>query len=335
MNCQQFTSLIVEAARGRMMDAAARDSATRHAETCAACAARLAQEQSLTSALRAVAAGMKDLSAPPRVEAKLLAAFHSNLANSQTTTNASPVVVTAHAPVALSDGSNRSNRSNGSNESNVSDEIVARSSSRRQPWRTSFVATAIAASLALVVLVMLYKQFTRTAPPRELTPNVASHVTTKPSPVAPALATLSSPTPSTDSTGQVKRDTPQPTGRVESQRTSPKLARATTPRIIASEQVIDGGRAIFAPGEGESAANGAGGAAKPNEAESVTEFIPLVAGAPGATPLEGGQLVRVQLPRAALASLGLPLNAERGNEPVKADVLLGNDGLARAIRFVQ
>jgi hypothetical protein len=98
--------------------------------------------------------------------------------------------------------------------------------------------------------------------------------------------------------------------------------------------VIDGGRAIFAPGEGESASSQAGGSAKPNEAESVTEFIPLVVGAPAATPLEGGQLVRVQLPRAALASLGLPLNAERGNEPVKADVLLGNDGLARAIRFV-
>ncbi|HEY1404073.1 MAG TPA: hypothetical protein VGB05_08110, partial [Pyrinomonadaceae bacterium] len=67
MNCQQFTSHIVEAARGQMMDAAARDGAMRHAETCAACAARLAQEQSLTGALRTAAAGMKDLSAPARV----------------------------------------------------------------------------------------------------------------------------------------------------------------------------------------------------------------------------------------------------------------------------
>jgi hypothetical protein len=76
--------------------------------------------------------------------------------------------------------------------------------------------------------------------------------------------------------------------------------------------------------------------AKPDEVETVTEFIPLVAGAPASTPLEGGQLVRVQLPRAALASLGLPLNAERGHEErVSADVLLGNDGLARAIRFVR
>jgi hypothetical protein len=105
--------------------------------------------------------------------------------------------------------------------------------------------------------------------------------------------------------------------------------------MIASRQVIDGGSAIFAAGDGDASANHAGSATRPNEAESVTEFIPLVAGAPSATPLESGQLVRVQLPRAALASLGLPLNAERGNEPVKADVLLGNDGLAHAIRFVR
>jgi hypothetical protein len=111
--------------------------------------------------------------------------------------------------------------------------------------------------------------------------------------------------------------------------------------MIASRGVIDGGHAIFASSEGVSAdegvwaANSAGGAARAAEAESMTEFIPLVAGAPAAAPLESGQLVRVQLPRAALASLGLPLNAERGNETVKADVLLGGDGLARAIRFVR
>jgi hypothetical protein len=29
------------------------------------------------------------------------------------------------------------------------------------------------------------------------------------------------------------------------------------------------------------------------------------------------------------------MNAERAGEPVKADVLLGEDGLAQAIRFVQ
>jgi hypothetical protein len=50
---------------------------------------------------------------------------------------------------------------------------------------------------------------------------------------------------------------------------------------------------------------------------------------------EGGQLVRVELPRTAMARLGLPVNMERYGEKVKADVLVSADGLARAIRFVQ
>ncbi|MDQ1560452.1 MAG: hypothetical protein QOD32_3512 [Pyrinomonadaceae bacterium] len=314
-----------------MMDAAARDGALRHAETCAACAARLAREQHLTTALRTIATDMADLSAPARVEAKLLAAFLETRANAQaaTTTDAhdashAPIATPAHgaavAPVELS----------------AQDEVAARrASSRRQTWRAASVATAIAASLALVALVTLYKQFTRTVPSSQTT-NVAPQQGGREStPVAPVVATLSPPPNSAGSTGQAKPERPQPIEHAASARTHAKLARPFVPRMIESRQVIDGGSAIFAAGEGESAANHAGGASKPNETESVTEFISLVAGAPAATPLESGQLVRVQLPRAALASLGLPLNAERDNEPVKADVLLGNDGLARAIRFVR
>jgi hypothetical protein len=36
-----------------------------------------------------------------------------------------------------------------------------------------------------------------------------------------------------------------------------------------------------------------------------------------------------------MLSMGLPVNMDRYSERVKADVLLGADGLARAIRFVQ
>jgi hypothetical protein len=50
---------------------------------------------------------------------------------------------------------------------------------------------------------------------------------------------------------------------------------------------------------------------------------------------DGGQLVRVELPRSALATFGLPMNMDRANERIKADVLVGTDGLARAIRFVE
>jgi hypothetical protein len=47
------------------------------------------------------------------------------------------------------------------------------------------------------------------------------------------------------------------------------------------------------------------------------------------------QMVRVELPRSAMARFGLPVNVDREDQRVKADVLLGADGLARAIRFVQ
>jgi hypothetical protein len=228
-------------------------------------------------------------------------------------------------------------------------------SARRQPWRAAFAATAaIAATLALVAFVALYERLAQNAPPAAVaTTNGAAQGGRETAPVAPPIATQSTLAPDAGVAEQPRRggaQTPQRAGAqrasltaeaqrasltAEARRASPKLARAATPRMITSRQVIDGGNAIFAGGEVESAANHAGGTAKPLETESVTEFIPLVGGAPGATPLESGQLVRVQLPRAALAPLGLPLNAERGNEPVQADVLLGNDGLARAIRFVR
>lgn len=68
--------------------------------------------------------------------------------------------------------------------------------------------------------------------------------------------------------------------------------------------------------------------------EVATDFFPLM-NEQSSQPLESGQLIRVQMPRSALASFGLPVNYERTNIPVKADVLLADDGSARAIRFVR
>jgi hypothetical protein len=68
--------------------------------------------------------------------------------------------------------------------------------------------------------------------------------------------------------------------------------------------------------------------------EIATDFIPL--GNINSTSFqEGGTIMRVELPRSALVRFGLPVNMDRVNEKVKADVWLGVDGLAHAIRFVQ
>jgi hypothetical protein len=68
--------------------------------------------------------------------------------------------------------------------------------------------------------------------------------------------------------------------------------------------------------------------------EVTTDFMPVGYTSP-MNLQDGGQVMRVELPRSTLAGFGLPVNMERVNERVKADVLVGPDGQARAIRFVQ
>ncbi len=68
--------------------------------------------------------------------------------------------------------------------------------------------------------------------------------------------------------------------------------------------------------------------------EIATDFLSLTHGV-DSQPMESGQLIRVEMPRTALASFGLPVNIERADEPIKADLLLAEDGSARAIRFIR
>ena len=63
------------------------------------------------------------------------------------------------------------------------------------------------------------------------------------------------------------------------------------------------------------------------------DFIPL----PNAEQVgdnEDVNVVRVEVPRSAMLSVGLPVNPDQATEMVEADVVLGSDGLARAVRFV-
>lgn len=65
------------------------------------------------------------------------------------------------------------------------------------------------------------------------------------------------------------------------------------------------------------------------QAEITTEFMPLRY---STVPLSNGHVVRMEVPDTALASFGFaPMPS---GQPVLADVLVGEDGLARAVRFV-
>jgi len=68
--------------------------------------------------------------------------------------------------------------------------------------------------------------------------------------------------------------------------------------------------------------------------ELATDFIPLLYES-NLSAEESAHVVRISVPRTTLASLGLPVNEDRAAEPVKADVMLGEDGVARAIRLIR
>lgn len=50
---------------------------------------------------------------------------------------------------------------------------------------------------------------------------------------------------------------------------------------------------------------------------------------------ESGQIMKVKVPRSMMVSLGVTMKVENGAELVNAEILVGDDGLARAIRFIQ
>jgi hypothetical protein len=68
--------------------------------------------------------------------------------------------------------------------------------------------------------------------------------------------------------------------------------------------------------------------------DTESDFIPL----PNAERIEPNEelnVVRVEVPRSAMIALGYAVGEDRASEPVEAEVVLGADGLARAVRFLE
>jgi len=69
------------------------------------------------------------------------------------------------------------------------------------------------------------------------------------------------------------------------------------------------------------------------DSEYATSFVPLpYADDPSA--IDDGAVVRVEMPRAALASFGLPVAAMESDGTVRADLIVSADGTPQAIRLV-
>ena len=198
-----------------------------------------------------------------------------------------------------------------SSDTAAASKVVALSGhapARRWSWaKTIAVASmAAAASLALFVLVR---------------PAAQQNVMIEPPPGA-----IATPSPSAVAQHNLSEGVKE----IESE-SAPEVVADRTPRALFGSRP----RATYAShnGRGGGLARTAS-AADARAQEVATEFIPLVQ--PGSyAQAEEGHLVRVELPRSALASFGLPVNAEAAEGRVKADVLMGQDGVARAIRFVR
>ncbi len=308
MNCQDFEQIIGDIARRRPIDAGARAEALAHEQACARCAARLSDERSLSAGLRALAATMKEQEAPARAEASLLAAFRARAAEAgQTAAPTTPApapaapLQTAHAPAGVL-------------------PFARPRADKYWNWKKTFATAATAAAAAAVALAVFVPRESTT---REAGPAAVASV----APAGPASA------------GAAAGGGAQLNIRQNDARDNP------------GGQPVDDDNAVPTRGLGQSrpvraplmyASTNAPAPRRPPSARNVappapevtTEFFPLAHGG-GLASGEGGQVVRVELPRTALASFGLPVNVETNGGRVRADVLLGEDGTARAIRFVR
>jgi hypothetical protein len=280
MNCRNLEAIITEVARGQMLDARVKEDAHAHMGTCKRCAARFADEQTLTAGLRAVAASFASMETPAHIETALLKAFRQG---------ASRPFVVAKPPA--------------------------------QPIRTPWLPWSIAAAAAILM-------FSIFALPRLLPGNSGERAAERASNAQP-IPDLS---PTVTANGAVQEDNSvnEPLNDTVNSGDSPNV-------LPPSPRMMDRRRAVLQnaglKNRTTQRANTLTPTTSANE-EITTEFLPLSYGS-NLSQLDEGQVIRVELPRSALQSFGLPVNAERVNERVKADVLLGHDGVARAIRFVR
>jgi hypothetical protein len=181
---------------------------------------------------------------------------------------------------------------------------------RRLSWAKTIAVASLAAAASLALFVLVRPDAPRRAPAHRAMIEPPP-VTNGAGPAAPAVA-RDAPSQGQEGVG------PAPAPEVARER-APRPAFTQRPRATNASYGRDPRPALAADARAQ---------------EVATDFIPLVHAGPY-PQAEEGHLVRVELPRSALASFGLPVNAEAPGGRVKADVLMGQDGIARAIRFVR
>ena len=114
-------------------------------------------------------------------------------------------------------------------------------------------------------------------------------------------------------------------------KTAPR--RYTAPAVPGSAHATPAVAPVFSPPTPPRRAASARAAGGRHRIVKPTGFVAL----PGAANLpqfESGTIVRVELPVASLPAYGVDISPAANDQPVEADVLVGQDGQPRAIRLV-
>ncbi len=326
MNCQNFDSQILRFTRGELTDAREHEAFNEHAESCASCHEQLAVQRKLTSDLALLRDITSDFGAPARLELSLRESFRCHVAASE------DVRQSAVADPVVQKGM-----------------LVPFATSVRASGGTSFFdlvrrnaafISATAAAVIIVAAASLSGNLQRETRPelRTLADRNSSNFRNS---GGNGAAVIMSEASLADGSIEFARVMPDESDVPEDLSADAALPLMREPETALPTPKSSGGMMSFAkdylPERGalrRRQARRAGAESAPIYTEIATEFLPLME-AESLASVESGSIVRVELSRQALVALGLPMNAERANEPVKADVLIGEDGLARAIRFVR
>jgi hypothetical protein len=301
MGCRDFRNSIVDLARVEPVDAALRERVLAHTAECAACAALLAAEERLTADLGVLRMEDREVEAPQQIEDALLEAFR---------------------------------------KSNPAELLASqRHGAERGPHKGAHWSwyAAAAAVAGLAVWLGVWPRFSSSSGSDPVALEAPGRVerdgVSTPEPADAASAANS---------GAAAASTPvdvaasgSPAGSGNSQRTNEEQEREEREQPVplpASSRTATASARTMAepeplPAQPVATAAGPEVAAR----EIVTEFVPLTyAGWAHAAP--PARLVRVRLSSAALLYFGLPAG---GTGSVEADFVLGDDGLAHAVRFVR
>ncbi len=316
MTCEDCQAIVIELARDgadrdAVVHAAERDEARRHAALCSRCGEALQEQLWLTEQVRALAAEESTQQTPERVEIAVLAAWRAHHG-----------VASAGMP-STSVASAGASSANGNRHATAAGAVI--------PFEQARAAAGHAASTS-----------TRTAAPRWLAPAVVVAAL-----ASAAIALLFVWPPSHSAPAGA------PAGQIREVATAAPNVTTATPTAqdshnaeVASAPAATNAAAVEATSEEpqeasplESSAAARAGSAVHAETMMArtdnTEFQPL----PYVEPLrstEARHIVRVSLTSGDEMMAGvMPIDRRIGETTLEADVLVGEDGIARAIRIVR